>query len=278
MGATASVRISQPGQWLGHYTTAAVAFEHILPGKSLRMSPYHLMRDPAENKDLVPGTAFWGGQENAEVSWLHSVDELKTIRDRVRLLSLTQDVTLNKDTKGAFGCCWAHPRTWEQYADAHRGVCLVFDRGVLEEALTATLRDKGPVHLGPVRYTRAGIADSELWHLTDQRIFDPTSRRQAVLNHVETHRDDLFFLKSDDWSTEHEFRVLLIDAEDEYVFAGYGEALRAVVVGEKFPEWQLAGASEICEQAGVELKKALWDRGRPLVVRAVRSKEKGEGC
>lgn len=35
------------GQWLGHYTSASVAFECILPMRQMRMSSYRLMRDPA---------------------------------------------------------------------------------------------------------------------------------------------------------------------------------------------------------------------------------------
>ena len=50
----------KPEGLLAHYTSAAVAFEHILPSGQLRMSPYRHMRDPAENKDIVPGTA-WAG-------------------------------------------------------------------------------------------------------------------------------------------------------------------------------------------------------------------------
>jgi len=43
-------KIREPGRWLAHYTTAVAAFEDILPKRRLRMSPYHLMRDPAETR------------------------------------------------------------------------------------------------------------------------------------------------------------------------------------------------------------------------------------
>jgi hypothetical protein len=38
--------IGDPGPWIGHYTSAATAFEHILPTGRLRMSPYALMVIP----------------------------------------------------------------------------------------------------------------------------------------------------------------------------------------------------------------------------------------
>jgi hypothetical protein len=38
-------KLSEPGSWIGHYTSAATAFEYIVPTGKLRMSPYRLMRD-----------------------------------------------------------------------------------------------------------------------------------------------------------------------------------------------------------------------------------------
>jgi hypothetical protein len=49
--------LNKPEGLLAHYTSAGVAFEHVLPTHCLRMSPYRYMRDPIENKDIVPGTA-----------------------------------------------------------------------------------------------------------------------------------------------------------------------------------------------------------------------------
>jgi hypothetical protein len=41
-----------PVNTLCHYTSAEVALDHIIPGSSLRMSPYARMRDPLENREL----------------------------------------------------------------------------------------------------------------------------------------------------------------------------------------------------------------------------------
>ena len=57
--------------------------------------------------------------------------------------------------------------------------------------------------------------------------------------------------------------MLLTAADDKYACADYGDALQAVVLGEQFPEWQVAGAQKICEAAGVELKRVRWAQGRP---------------
>lgn len=260
-------KISEPGPWLGHYTSAATAFEHIVPSNKLRMSPYLLMRDPTENKDLVPGTAFYPKEGvNHEQAWWEAIGLIKQKRDRMRLLSTTHDVTGYPDGRETFGCCWARPRVWEQYADAHRGVCLVFSREGFTAALTSDLGIS--VEFGQVEYTPVGIADSAADHIIDERLFDPATSEQAVLDYLQNERHDLFFLKSDDWTTEYEFRALLTSTDDEYAFADYGDSLQAVVLGEKFPDWQIAGAKELCDASNIELKQIIWHKGRPITVKA----------
>lgn len=259
--------ISEPGSWVGHYTSADTAFEHIIPAKQLRMSPYSLMRDPAENKDLLPGTAFYPKEGvDYERGWLEALALIKQERDHMRLLSTTHDVTHYDAARKMFGCCWARPRVWEQYAEAHKGVCLVFSREALEAALTEDFGDK--IHFGEVQYTPVGVADSAANNLIDERLSNAATRQQAVTDYLVNERQDLFLLKSDDWTTEYEFRALLTSTDDEYAFADYGQSLQAVVLGEKFPAWQVAGAKEICSAADVELKQIVWFKGRPITVKA----------
>lgn len=254
--------LNEPGPWIGHYTTAAAAFEHIIPTGELRMSPYHLMRDPAENKGFFPSASPPRDQENPVQEWLAAGLALKEARDQTRLMSLTCDAPDYEPAAKVFGCCWARARLWEQYADVHHGACLVFDRALFEEALRDKLGEDR-VSFGEVEYTPMGVAESAATHISDQRLMDPTTREQAVSEYLTNRRQELFFLKSDDWATEYEFRAVLARSDDEYAFTGYGQALVAVVVGERFPKWQVVGAQEICDRAGVLLSRARWNNGRP---------------
>jgi hypothetical protein len=253
-----------PEGLLAHYTTAEVAFEHILSEQRLRMSPYRVMRDPAENKDLIPGTAFWGDQPNAEQGWAAAIATIKRVRDACRVLSLTRDA----DEQDAFGSCWARPRMWEQYADTHRGVALVFDRVHFLDVVRAELNQAGMNWLGEVSYTPAGIAESAMDTIIDDRIFHPEQRARALAEFIENNRDDFFFLKSSDFESEHEYRAVLMAGDDEYAYVGYRDSLVAVVIGERFPDWWIPGAREICDRAGVTLRRMHWERGHPFALRA----------
>jgi hypothetical protein len=52
----------------------------------------------------------------------------------MRVLSFTRDAEERGRFRG-FDCCWARPRMWEQYANDHRGVCLLFDPAGLKRAI-----------------------------------------------------------------------------------------------------------------------------------------------
>jgi hypothetical protein len=223
------------------------------------------MRDPAENKDLLPGTGAYGKTpENFDASYKATIDGIKLLRDNCRVLSLTHEVD---GAAWSFGCCWARPRMWEQYADVHRGVCLVFDTRRFENTLREAFRHRAPFWLGNVRYTEAGIVGSATGYIDDQRIFDNVQRSAAIAEYINRNHGDFFFLKSDDFESEREYRAVLMEGEGEFASVDYEDALVAVIVGERFPWWQIEGARAACDRAGVKLGFTHWSGGRPVVLR-----------
>jgi hypothetical protein len=75
-------------------------------------------------------------------------------------------------------------------------------------------------------------------------------------------------VKSDDFATEDEYRVVLAaGAEDDYAYIDYRNALVGVVLGERFPGWQRPAASAACSKLGLKLGRMHWENGRPHVFR-----------
>jgi hypothetical protein len=252
-----------PGNWFAHYTTASAAFEHILPSGLLRMSPYRVMRDPVENKEgpslagALPSDALW-----------EAVQLAREMHQGARLLSMTRDALDYFDgTHDWWGIGWARPRLWEQYADEHRGVCLVFQRTRFEPVVREHFRRLGVTcHLGEVSYTPSGYAGSngKVLPPSDERFFDPDRRGEAVIEHIERHFGDFFFLKTDDWSTEYEYRAVILGQSDDYAFVPFQDSLAAVILGEKFPAWQVLGAVHMAADHGVPILQLQWLGGRPV--------------
>ena len=250
---------------LAHYTDTSAGFDHILRTGELRLSPYRLMRDPIENKDILPSIGWSGDPPEAG----RAIDEvyalIKAARDRMRVLSLTRDAEARGPYPG-FDCCWSRPRMWEQYGDVHRGVCLLFDPAALQRAIGEAWPPER-TYMRDVDYTREGIAASTARTFIDERMFEGKVRAQAVADYVAARHDAFFFLKSDDFATEYEHRVVLAAGGDDYAFVSYGDALVGVVLGERFPECQRPRAIEECSRIDVKLGRMHWEHGRPHVLR-----------
>jgi hypothetical protein len=114
----------------------------------------------------------------------------------------------------------------------------------------------GVVSSGEVVYTARGFRGTSASTLMlDQ--FSEDRIAADVASFVVRHDHDLFFTKTLDWQSEHEFRVTLMTnvegEEAEFVHVPFRDAasVRAVILGEQFPEWQFPAAKWACEQVGV---------------------------
>ena len=177
---------SAVGTWLCHYTTADTAFEYILPERRLRMSPYRLMRDPLEERDLAFAAAFFpDATPGAEGGYWMFMERIAQIRGEMRLLSLTMDADHHDADAHLYAFGWARARLWEQYARNHAGVCLVFNRERLQAALRSSLDAQGTCYDGAVEYSPRGFYDSASRTVVDARLLDPTTQdEQELLSNV----------------------------------------------------------------------------------------------
>lgn len=262
-------------RWLAHYTSADTAFRWILPDRRLLLNPYERMRDPLENRDLtfVGGGAFELPDATFERN-IHLADAgIRAARKNFRLASFTQDAS-NDDRHWSrarlLSCPWARPRMWEQYADNHRGVCLLFDKQLLIEGLSERFVCRAVV------YSPEGYAGSDgAQGIRDLGIIDPDRPETAVAavhEHVMSHFDDFFFSKTDDWAAENEFRIIrgalpgvaVVDDDGDNAYLAIRDALRAVIVGEHFPNWQLPAAeAALAAFPEAELRRMSWHVGQP---------------
>lgn len=90
----------------------------------------------------------------------------------------------------------------------------------------------------------------------------------AVADYIDANSDAFFFLKSDDFATEYEYRIVLAAgvAREDYAYLDYSDSLVGVVLGERVPEWQRPRAIEACSKLEAKLGRMIWDNGRPWVI------------
>lgn len=259
-----------------HYTTRCAAFEHIIPSRQLRLSPFSQMRDPLEAK-LPPVTLITGLGTNSPLDdQLAVMDELNAlsardpdpVRDRTKLLCLTVD-RHEPEAAGPptnYGAGWARARMWDQYAEHGKGVCLVFSRPVLTlEVMGRPTQYPRATHQ-EVRYTPTGLAGTEATvikvpnNIAAMRETFPDRPLADLLwdVHFGQHKKELLFTKLQDWESEHEYRFVITADEDGPVFVNVTQSLVGVVVGHDFPAWQRAGVRTLCDTEDLGVSRINW--------------------
>lgn len=262
------------GELLAHYTTVEAALGHILPTGRIRLSPYTDMSDPLEHKQWTFGAGHWGGFEgNEDFKLLVELSALaKIAKETTKLVALTQDAPSGyQGVAETFGRGYGRARMWQQYASDHQGVCLLFDRSEIIDRMVADLDERGDVYHGAVDYTEEGLAgEVQARTLVLENFKENTT--QAVIDHIANHYRELFFLKTKDWETECEYRFVVSGFEHGYEYVEYEGALKAVVAGEKLPDWQVPAVRHACDKQNIEALEMLWENDRPWTA-ALRTQE-----
>lgn len=261
------------GACLYHYTRLSRALEDILPGGTLRMSPFAEMRDPRENKllEIMGIPAEYVSEDwdlRGELAQFARIDVLaRKVKDRVKILCLVRDDPnfLDFETE-VFGRGFAHPRLWEQYAENHSGVCLCLDREILIQEATHSVRHHGDLEPGEM-----GYVDDELAPEARELLMrDALGRADAevLAGHLKKYARELFFTKLTDWASEMEYRLVLPTDHEQPVFVPIRNALRAIVLGERVSDVYLPAVRKACEEKPVPIYKVRWTYGRPRLEEA----------
>lgn len=158
---------------LFHYTTAAVALDHVLLEARLRLSPPTGTNDPGEFEEHNVGLIQDRDDEpwpptRAELAlFFHGSSDL--LRTRCRLGCLSTAVRNERSSLPGFGDGYARARMWAQYAENHAGVCLAFDQKRLTDAAMRLAGARSlRLYKAPVRY----LADDEVPDLLSFRFPD----------------------------------------------------------------------------------------------------------
>ena len=220
-----------------HYTSAAIAIEFILYDMQIRMGPLSDTNDPAEDglPSPVLGERREDGKERADLFF-----DLETTMAGRKLACFSRDSRAPYsayDPLSARG--YGRDRMWAQYADNHKGVCLFFDRERLETNFRSQMDGNGIALAGPVTYER----DVPLAPLD----FDQGNLEQQCVEIVQKRS----FTKLQDWTSEQEYRFLLVAAASTsplYEYVSICGALVAICLGHRFPRALFPCIRDVCDR------------------------------
>lgn len=231
---------AQGDNFIFHYTTP-LGLAAILDSGTLRFSSLDRMNDPRERQMINLGFRFSGPTPVMPTSdhMTHlsgAVDEI--VRGGAFLACFTSEGTqLSRD--GFYTRGWARPRNWAQYADDHRGACLVFDRQQFIASTDSWLSAQ-PSRLtfdlrhGPIEYDdRQSLEADDDW-LTGASTDEAVIRAMAEEWRTK-YWPQLLFRKSTDWSSEMEYRVLVWPVNRQQPYIPIIDSLVGIILGSEFP-------------------------------------------
>ena len=161
---------------------------------------------------------------------------------------------------------FAHPRMWAQYAESHKGVCLIFNQIKLDHNIQQELSNRCRIFQGTVQYDKihSGIVIPPLPRnlIEDINKYGPTD---AARKYLYDNYKWYFLRKHPDWESEVEYRWLIHSEEITPEFVSITGAIEAVLVGADFPIVYEPSLRTLCRDLHVPAGRINWEDGIPIV-------------
>lgn len=254
---------------LYHYTKASTALDYILKNRSLRLSKYTSTNDPKETKtwQFNLGTNeerdLGKYKMDEESAWLS-----RELKERARLACFCMDSPplSGSHLDDIFKRGFCKPRMWAQYAERHSGVCLVFDRRRLAQAIEEQIASKHLVVFGPVKYIDRGIVPNlyrDQEYMINIDVLESVGRDAYPQLHLRTHVRSLFFEKMTDWNSECEWRWVAFSGTDEDLYVNFDDALVGLMFGEDTSEKTVQDMMDVTESCSLQYMGLKWKNCSP---------------
>ncbi len=251
-----------------HYTTAYVALEKILYDKQLRLSPFKFSNDPREYKRWSFGSGGWGltafNAESLERLVLADEKTNKILRNRYKIACFTTNSNSLNDSMEIFEKGFAKSRMWSQYGAGHYGVSLGFSKSALLKALTKGHHNKS-VFGRHVEYKKRRDVDVDARTFNSNILSESQDLNEFAVAHIRDKSDKIFFEKGIDYQEEAEYRLVVEDPENEYVFISTKKCLNCIVLGDRFHNTYVSSVKKLCSRPKVPCKRLYWHSGTAML-------------
>ena len=258
---------------LFHYTTYSKGL-NILIGNSLWAGQLFDMNDPLEFVEINKQSSSVNITTTAIKTDLGNQTKANHKRNNsIRILAFCVDAFHYHDgifsNKFPVSCGnmlnhgWARSRMWAQYADNHKGVCLVFDKSKLISAAknyseVQTIYDK-------ITYTNYMQDFQNVFESCFNSICNENDYYNFFMNE---NNKKFLFQKCVDFLNEQEFLFLFIKNEFEdnksFVF-DYLDSLEGVIVSQKFETLNFGILNRLAKEKNIPCFQLKWSYGTPEI-------------
>ena len=122
-----------------------------------------------------------------------------------------QQISLSMDSDDNYG--FAISPMWGHYAQKGTGICIVFDKNKL-------IRKLNPDDYGIVQYKKE----------RNGSIIIPLENTEDCTGYINSHKREIFFTKTSDWSYEQEFRIVKMSKRKTNRYLDIKDAIIAVII------------------------------------------------
>lgn len=254
-------------RYVYHYTRVSTARQFILKDGTLRLGSFSRTNDPKESKDWDFNLATYENRDLGAYSitqmskWLST--ELKSTT-KLACFSLDRPPLTGDHSRDILNRGLAKPRMWAQYSESHTGVCLVFEKAQLLEAV----RSKFPRMLcfyGPVEYRDQYIVRSMAPHefLINLDLMERLGQKDYVAAHLQRYHRALFFEKLMDWRDELEWRIITRADTDSDLYVPIKGALVGIVHGASIERKESDALFKLTDSWNVQHIGLTWANSSP---------------
>jgi hypothetical protein len=256
-----------------HYTKKDVALEKILYTKKLQLGQFGFTNDPRESKAPFISSIIHddtGDSTHTDQAILMQqafdvIDVILTEEWKVLCVTCAKTKSRSQDRHkktihNHLAPGYSRPRMWAQYAENHKGVCLIFDGVKLNRNIHEELGARCQIIQGRVLYN--DYTPTRVSPLLYSEIENYGSI-EAVRRHTFAYHQDYFFRKYPDWEGETEYRWIAhsLDKSPEYV--SVDNAIKAVLVGVDFPQVYEHSLILLCKELKISAGRMEWVNGLP---------------
>ena len=265
---------------LYHYTTANIAIKHILYEKKIKLNPFYKMSDPYENKNF--DFDFNYSTKNPIEVYEKDKQIQIAIKRHCKIVSFCSnekplihqisyipnpDITYQRiksqqyefNVPGHY-----HSRMWDQYADRHSGVCIIFSKKKLNEAIRQQY-SPDRIFNNHVGYALHYLyIKNEIKRDCNKLLESP--HNELIMNFLENKKGILFFTKNIDYINEAEYRLVIYDASDDKCkYLDISTCIKGVLIGENCCKSDFKKIKQFCNDLHIFCEFIEWINGNPDV-------------
>ncbi|QIO09799.1 DUF2971 domain-containing protein [Acinetobacter lanii] len=250
--------------YLYHYTKASTAINFILKNQNLQLGSMLNTNDPKECKNWTfELNTFRNSDFDKYDSDVISSKVDKSIKSSTYMICFTKDQPLSGDhmediTRRGYG----HSRMWAQYAENHSGVCLIFDKKLLEKFFIETF--SSCTHfMQSMTYKDRFISERDLAYLINIDQLEKLGLENYTSLHAQRFKDRLFFEKLEDWKNENEYRFILQGYAEKNLLFPFKYALKGIVFGASCSDDTVQNIVKLTCERGIDYIQLKWKNCSP---------------